>query len=533
MRATSRLLPWSLAILLAVGASPQDRRAPLGRVAETRAPGGPPAPPPGTAALPAFALFGWVSPPLAYTTAPRYAELAGAGFNTTVLAWEDSGRVADNLTRLALTRSLGVRNLIFDRRLALVRPDTLATFVWFDSVVADYAGDPAVLGYYLGDEPPPSQLHLLATLFRELRARDPSHPAWNNLLGRMSFPTRDAWLAYTREYADSTQPAVLCNDQYDFLTASDRGQLVENVAGLAAVARERGIPFWGIVLLIEHEGYRTVTPGLLRWQIAQWIAYGARGIGTFTYWTPAPDPVWNWQPAMIDWDGTRTPRYDEVSLLNARLGSIGEALARCAWVTAEYAGSLPAGGTAFTPDAVLAAVDGRAAIGTFADSTGAPWLFVANSDSLAPRTIALTLAGDRRAWRFAGPGAWDELDRTPAPGGARVTLALDAGEFALLRLSGGLDSVAAGRGPNLGVRPNPARGDVHFETGAIAGAARLDVLDLAGRRVWSRAITGGGGVVAWDGARDDGGRAAPGLYLARLEDARGVAVRRFTWLGAR
>ncbi len=41
----------------------------------------------------------------------------------------------------------------------------------------------------------------------------------------------------------------------------------------------------------------------------------------------------------------------------------------------------------------------------------------------------------------------------------------------------------------------------------------------------------GAGLVRWDGARESGGVAAPGVYFARFEDARGVAAARIVWLG--
>ena len=157
---------------------------------------------PGTAALPRFALFGWVSPPRESTTAARYAELAEAGFNTTVLAWEDIGSLSENRTRLALTRALGVRNLILDQRLDRVYLGDPATFAVVDTIVADYVGEPSMLGWYLGDEPSPADYPWLANLFTLLRERDPTHPAWNNLFGRMHYATRQEFIADTRAYAD-------------------------------------------------------------------------------------------------------------------------------------------------------------------------------------------------------------------------------------------------------------------------------------------------------------------------------------------
>ena len=61
--------------------------------------------------------------------------------------------------------------------------------------------------------------------------------------------------------------------------------------------------------------------------------------------------------------------------------------------------------------------------------------------------------------------------------------------------------------------------------------ARVEILDAAGRRVWGRALGTGLAQASWRGTRDDGGAARAGVYFARFEDAAGVAVRRFVWLG--
>ena len=520
------------ALLVAGGLGAGDRTR-----AEARALPPAPAPAaadPAAAALPRFARFGWVSPPRESTTAARYAELANAGLDVTVLAWGDSGRVADNLARLAYTRPWGVTDLLFDARLDHVDPFDTTTWSALDTIVTAYRDDPAFLGWYLGDEPDSGQFDRLGALVRALHTRDPGHPGWNNLLGRNAFPSRDAWLAYVRDYVARVRPTVLCDDEYDFLAAGDRDLFVENVAGLAEVAREHGLPFWGVVLLVQHGPYRAVSEGMLRWEVAQWLAYGARGVGYFTYWTPAPDSTLHWGPAMIAWGtGERTPAYDVVRRLNADAAPVGGTLAGLAWLATAHAGFLPRGGTAFAPDSLLASVAGRCAIGCFADSAGAPYLLVANSDSLAAQSIALELVGERTAARLLANGGWQPLAGAPTPRGRRVTLDLAPGDFALLRVSGSCDGVVAGHCPfALGVTPNPARGGVRFAATDLVGPARLTVLDVGGRAVWSQVVTPAAPIATWGGTLGSGGRARAGVYFARLADTRSAVVRRVAWLGA-
>jgi hypothetical protein len=519
----------ALLVSLAAATAAGDR-AP----ARASAPVAPLEPHPGIATLPKFELFGWVSPPADSTTPENYAELAGAGLNVTVLAWQDPGFVAPNLVRLDCSQPVGVKNLLLDNRLDVVHEFDPNTWDTLDAITSVYRDHPAFLGYYLGDEPSANQFPRIAEWFRLLRSRDPLHPGWNNLFGRSVFPSREAFLTYLRDYVTEVEPAVLSTDHYDHLEHSDRGQFIENVATTAQVAREAGIPFWGILLVTQHGPYRAVDDGLLAWQVAQWLSYGARGIGYFTYWTPAPDyePEHGWKDGMIRWDGTRSPHYERVRALNQLVKPVGEALADLTWLGTEHAGGVPVGGTEFAADALIAAVEGRATLGQFASSAGRPHLFIANRDSSAARTIALGLVGERTVERLDASGAWSAWPSVPNAHGRRLELALPAGGFAMLRLGGGCDAlVSGGCRASLAASPEPAQGSVRFAAQRVSGPATLTLLDAGGRRVWSSPLAGDAPVVTWDGRGDNGERARPGVYWARLEDARGSIVRRFTWLG--
>jgi hypothetical protein len=331
------------------------------------------------------------------------------------------------------------------------------------------------------------------------------------------------------------QPAVLCTDHYDHRVNGDRGLFIENVAGTAQVAREYGLPFWGILLVIAHHGYRDVDDGLLRWQVAQWLSYGSRGIGYFTYWTPAPDTNEHWGDGMIRWGtGERAPHYDQVRTLNLRLKPMGEALAGLAWLSTEHSGGTPIGGTAFAPDSLVDRIDGRATLGTFADAAGTPYLFVANRDSSLAQAIALELVGERRVDRLTDAGGWTSWPSEPTPQGRRVELALAPGDFTLLRVSGGCPGLASGAcDATLDAAPNPGSVSVRFAATRVRQPATFTLLDLNGRRIWARPVAGEAPVIVWNGHADDGTRVRPGVYWARLTDANGSVVRRVAWLGGR
>lgn len=487
-----------------------------------------------SASLPLYERFyvgGWVCPPAESTNAERMAELVEAGLNVLLPAMSDKGRREDNLRKLDLAAAYGVKCIVWDARFQRIDPFDPSTHATLDSVVADYKDHPAFLAYYLVDEPrgPWDALRRYQELVRE---RDPGHSIYNNLSGRAGFHTHDQWIENNRGYVEEVKPLLFCNDQYEFRVVGDRLQFVEHASGTAAIAREAGLPFWTFILLTKHGDFRDLQPGELKWQMSILLAYGASGIGYFTYWTPPPDSALGWGPAIIDYPGNRTQWFPIVRSFGRLVRSAGETTTRLQWLATVHAGSLPPGGIWFAPNETIESVEGRATIGYFSDSTGVPYVLVTNSDSLSASDVTVKFAQATRACVLdEARDRWETALCTPLPADRRLTLSLAAGSFALVRLEGpGVGSVNGGN-VVLDVSPTPARGEVRLAVARAVRDASLEIVDAAGRRAWSRRLGAGQTLVRWSGERDAGGTARPGLYFARVEDTRSVAVRRIVWLG--
>lgn len=149
-------------------------------------------------------------------------------------------------------------------------------------------------------------------------------------------------------------------------------------------------------------------------------------------------------------------------------------------------------------------------------------------------TLAHGLANSG-SWSWTLPSAASDsahvrvraIDRQGNIGGA-----LNTSAFAL-RVPG--VGVVAHAGPLALARPwpNPARG--HASLGFVLpaeGDARLEVLDVSGRVVWSRHETAGPGAHAWgwDGRNTQGARVTSGLYLVRLTTPFGTRGTRLAWV---
>jgi len=99
----------------------------------------------------------------------------------------------------------------------------------------------------------------------------------------------------------------------------------------------------------------------------------------------------------------------------------------------------------------------------------------------------------------------------------------------VLRISGFLP--LSGSGPRLVVTPSPAHTTVEFDVTGLAVPGRLEILDPAGRLVWSEALDPGDVSRVWNGQRSGHGEVRPGSYFARLLAGGTRVSKRFVWLG--
>jgi hypothetical protein len=154
----------------------------------------------------------------------------------------------------------------------------------------------------------------------------------------------------------------------------------------------------------------------------------------------------------------------------------------------------------------------------------------------APVGLSLPLAGwsaryaQADAYRVNAPGDYLTHDEFPVDQPVWLTpddvargsdTVVNAAVAWMTSATAGADGVAPGAGLQQ-VTPNPFRRTTRFRFGlSVAGAAKLGVFDLAGRRVRvlldERSLTAGTHDVIWDG-RDGAGHLVPaGVYLCRLE----------------
>ena len=101
-------------------------------------------------------------------------------------------------------------------------------------------------------------------------------------------------------------------DYYPMMTptADGRDGYCDNLAVMRKYSLEREIPFWNFFNTMPFGPHYDPTEAQLRWQIYTSLAYGAKGVLYFCYWTPKGGEFPK-GGAIITAEGQRTRHYDQ------------------------------------------------------------------------------------------------------------------------------------------------------------------------------------------------------------------------------
>jgi hypothetical protein len=387
-----------------------------------------------------FVTSYWCGPPGKLTTLERYQEIKDANFTVAFPVLYGSS-VEANKAMLDHCQKLGMKAIVYDSRMVASIEGSADRKKALDEMVRDYKDHPALLAYSITDEPAAGAFDGLAEVVAYLKQIDPKHPGYINLLPtwarqiphpdgnkKLSYLGTATYEEYVRTFVQKVKPAWLCYDNYGMLKHGDRGDFHENLETVRKVAQEANIPFWNIVLVTQHGDFRVLTEPELRFEAMQTLAFGARGLVWFTYWSPQGiDTGTTWTQAMIDEKGNRTEHYEMVRTINADVLAIGRELKNAknvGLVQREKGKSIATGETPLKLDG------GDVSVGVFATQDGKRMALVANRDYKAAAKSSVSI--DQRA---ATVERFDVERRTwrPVTNGASVELQLAPGAAELLR----------------------------------------------------------------------------------------------------
>jgi hypothetical protein len=145
------------------------------------------------------------------------------------------------------------------------------------------------------------------------------------------------------------------------------------------------------VLAMPHGPYRDPSEAELAWQVHHALAYGARGVSYFTYWTPPSDEKWNNRYGLIE-NGRPTAHYFQVTRLNRDLQALATALD--GFESLAVADSLAEIGVPFPIGPIDRIEGGPITAGLFGDGAGRLAVLLVNRDYRYGVTAQLRLRAD-------------------------------------------------------------------------------------------------------------------------------------------
>jgi hypothetical protein len=292
------------------------------------------------------------------------------------------------------------------------------------------ANHSATFGYHVIDEPAQDLVPTVVKWTTALQAAAPKSIAYVNLLPSFAgAPKAEQWEKYLRSFVDAVKPKAFSYDGYSLMDdGSVRASYFSNLATARKVSLDTNTPFWHVALANSHFRYATPSAATFNFQIYTSLAYGARGIGWFTY---TGRDRGNYRNTAIDLFGHRTATYEFLRDANLQLHRLAPVITKLKSVNVFHQGDVPRGCQGIETSKFLKAVKGAGpfCVGEFEDEQGRPAVLIVNRDMVHSTQVSIepkTKTAIQRVSSFTGKvRPWGAEDNWLAPGSGILLLLHD------------------------------------------------------------------------------------------------------------
>ena len=258
-----------------------------------------------------------------YITDEQWKNLADCGFNYAYAVYEYE--LEDIKTVLSFCEKYGVKYLVRDSAGA---SDNISSLIGGENITSvpedaqaeikaridTYKDSPAFAGHIAVDEPAADRFDNIAVVKDFYEEYLPGKEFYVNLFPEGGATGTETYDEYLDQFIEKVEPEFLSYDRYALTYDTSRNPelglgYVKNLEDVAVRAKQHNIPFYVFLLTMGHWNYRTPKNyDYLAWQIYNSMAYGARGLETFTYWTTMSTGE-NITYGLIDWYGNKTQTW--------------------------------------------------------------------------------------------------------------------------------------------------------------------------------------------------------------------------------
>ncbi|MBI1897979.1 MAG: hypothetical protein HYS04_15825 [Acidobacteria bacterium] len=268
------------------------------------------------------------------------------------------------------------------------------------------AGNPAVLGFYLRDEPHASLMPAMGRMAAILRELAPDKWPYVNL-----FPYRVSrermgtdYETYAKMLVNTLRQPFLSYDNYSLVAGEMLDYFYNNLEIIRRVSQETNTPFWNCILANAHFNYMEPSDATFHLQVYSTLAYGGRGIQYFTWYTPHNG---NYRLGAIDQFGNKTATYDALRRINLQIHALAPTMVKLRSTGVYHSPDVPEYGKPLSQSRLVRSVamnqryvrpplQGRFLIGEFEDGQGRPYFMIVNKDLSHSFQFAVELKQEKR-----------------------------------------------------------------------------------------------------------------------------------------
>jgi hypothetical protein len=248
-------------------------------------------------------------------------------------------------------------------------------------LIHDVRHHPAVYGYYLRDEPSASFFTGLAAVSSVVKEQHPGVWPYINLFPNYAEASQlgtKTYDEYVEKFIETCNPPILSYDHYALMEGGGmRGEYFANLESMRRAAIKHKLPFWQIVLSVGCLNYREPSMADMRFQVFTSLAYGARGLAYFKYFTPSAG---NYRNGPIDQFGHETPMWHILQHINLQVGKLAPTLLGLTSDRVYHFGSVPAGCAGPDDKSLVQAMSGPLLVGDFTPTDGSQYIMIVNKD---------------------------------------------------------------------------------------------------------------------------------------------------------
>ncbi len=346
---------------------------------------------------------------------------------------------------LGVCEKYGLAALVYDPRISGyhwkdVNPEEAEKRV--KAAVLEVKDNPAVMGFYVKDEPSMQEFDGLAVVVKLIHKYAPGKLAYINLFpdyATVNNPDRlgqlgtESYEEYLEEFVKRVPTRVISYDNYTIQADySVHPSFYYNMLAIRAIAQKSGRAWWNVITSNQLRPFRPApTPGSLAFQVYSTLAAGGDGVAYYTYFTGdksvkrsggyAHGALWNFK---------RTPVWNYLKHVNWSVRPLLPVLNRLE-STGVYYAPAPTKDLPTLPGEVVESVKSRfpVMVGEFKGPEDSRYVMVVNMNLLKANSGELKYKGARRRCYLVSP-----KDGSLQPAGYGEYFYLGPGEGRLLKV---------------------------------------------------------------------------------------------------